>query len=267
MASRSCYRCCRRGQTKILVISNSGGTCLSQVCIALSVQLSLTLQESSSNTHDTITVRLDLKVSLHTHGADCRQKSRMVGGSLTSIHNGGAILVITNAEEDSAARPSDPRIPNADASPSVHASTLPRFLSFKVKSCVCKDVYRQRIATNGQWLRTHSSVCPSDRVRGGARGRFHIARCTAATADDLDCLVLVFHGEKPATAGTAKACGFRLQVLHHQRGTSVCVLGDHQTVFFTSRRNHREASRKLFWCSDGILVLTALMWLSCHCLL
>ena len=125
VASRSGYRCCRHDQTKILVISNSGGTCLSQVCIALSVQLSLTLQESSSYTHDTLTVRPDLKVSLYTHGANCRQKSRTVVGLLTSRHSEGAMPVITKAEEDSVALPSDPRILIADASPSVHTSTLP----------------------------------------------------------------------------------------------------------------------------------------------
>ena len=52
-----------------------------QIRSALGIQLSLTLQESSSNTHDMLTARPDLEVSfMYTHRGDCRQKFRRVCG-------------------------------------------------------------------------------------------------------------------------------------------------------------------------------------------
>ena len=60
------------------------------------------LQETSSNTHDVITIRSDLQVSvLYSHRRACPS----------------AMPVITNTEEDSTSRPSESRILIADACP------------------------------------------------------------------------------------------------------------------------------------------------------
>ena len=90
--------------------------------IAFVVELSLTLQETNSNTHDILPIRPDLKVYVfHSHRSDSRQKLRTVVGLLTPRQSGRAIPVIINTEEDSTARPSESRILIA------YARTLPLF--------------------------------------------------------------------------------------------------------------------------------------------
>ena len=186
---------------------------------------------------------------MHTHRGDCRQKFRTTVGLLTSWQGEGAIPVITIAEEHSAARPSEPCILIAHACTISSRHNAAVILSFTFKSRVCKNVDWQSVATHGQWLCTYSSVLPRRRPRG-LRGRFYIARCTAPTAGDLDCLVLVIHGEESPTAGTAKACGLRLQVLHHKRG------GDNHTVFCVQRQPQRSAgcfsALTVSWCCSKL---------------
>ena len=152
----------------------------------------------------------DLKVSvLHSQRSDCRQKFRTVVGLLTSKQGEGAIPVVTNAEEDSAARPSEPCILIADACTIDPHNNTVVILSFTFKSR--KHILQQGLATDGQWLRTCSSVRPGDRLRG-PRERFHIVRCTAATADDHDRLVLVRR--------RASHCGHRQSMWSSSSGSS-----------------------------------------------
>ena len=121
------------------------------ICIALGIQLSLTMQESSKNTHDILTDRPDLKVSfLHPHRGDLRQKFRNVVRFLTSRQGEGAIPVVTNAEEDSAARPPEPRILIADARTINPRPKAVVIQSFTIKSGVSKSILWQSIATDRQ---------------------------------------------------------------------------------------------------------------------
>ena len=51
---------------------------------------------------------------------------------------------------------------------------------------------------------------------------------------------LSFTAKRLPLRARTHACGHRLQVLHHKRGTSVSLLGGGQTVFSVSRRSRRE---------------------------
>ena len=189
-----------------------------QIRSAFVVQVSLTLQESSSNTHDILAIRPDLKVSvLHSHRSDCRQKLRTLVGLLTPKQS-----------ERATARPSESRILIADActlSPR-HNAVVTLSLTFKPR--VCKDVVWQNIAHDEQWLRTYSSVGPGNCL--GVLKEDSTPQWPSPS--DLDCLVLVLHDEESPTAGTTKACGLRLQVLHRTTSTSVSRLCGNHTAFF-----------------------------------
>ena len=139
-------------------------------------------------------------------------KFRTAVGLLTPRQGEGANPVVTNAEEDSAARPSEPRILIADACTSGPRHNAIVIQSFTFKSCVCKHTHRQRTATDSQWFCTYSSVCPSDRLGvveddSTSRG----ARLAQQTIMTAWCLSFT------RRASTAKAWGLRLQVSSPQK--------------------------------------------------
>ena len=171
---------------------------------------------------------------------DCRQQLRTVVSLLAPKQSDRAIFVITDTEEESTARPFESCILFADG-----CSIRPRcnaiiFGGLTFQLCVCYRVFWQSVANDEQWLRTCLSVGPGNclgvlKEDTTPRG----ARWTCWSI--LIAWCFFFHEEEPPIAGTAKACGLRLPVLHHKGGTSVSRLCDSQTDIFASTRNHREA--------------------------
>ena len=101
--------------------------------------------------------------------------------------------------------------------------------------CHCFEFHLQISSArtfSGKVLQPMDSGCAL--TPASAQGRFHTSRCTVAMPSDLACFLLVRHGEESHTGESAllqSKCLFRVQT-HPQR-----------------------SSRRLFFCSGGILVL------------
>ena len=145
-----------------------------QVCIAFS----LTLQGSSSK-RTTFSLS-DLISSFRLAHASRRSptKFRTVVGLLPGKGE-RAIPVITDAEQ-TLQPTSEPRILTADA-----CTISPRHNGAVISSFTFKALC----------LVVHLLQCLPKRPPWRLRGMFHISMCTAVSADGLDCLALVFHGE------------------------------------------------------------------------
>ena len=127
------------------------------------------------------------------------------------------------------------------------------FLSFTFKSRVCKDVFLQSVATNGQWLRTYSSACQSDRLGvlkedSTTRG----ARWSCQAILPVWCMFLRRRVSQPGHRQSMWSSSAGSSPQNRRIGESALWQSNFLLV---SRRIRREAPQRLFFCSDGILVL------------
>ena len=108
-----------------------------------------------------------------------------------------------------------------------------------------------------QLIRMGCSLTPASAQATASEStrRFPTTTCTAATTCGHQCSAFIFHGASSPTEGIARECGSHLQVLLHKTGNNGESVLWQSNCRFCLQTQPQRSSRRLFFCSAGILVL------------